>query len=183
MLFRHGVPVNRAALLVPETDEYAPYYGRYISQVPAGDLVEVMEAQAAAFTGCLGGLDEAAANFRYAPGKWTLKEIVGHLADTERVFVYRALSLARGDSSPLPGVEPDAWMPQARFQDRSLDGLLGEWSAVRQASLAFLRGLPEDIDFNRGMASGCPFSVRALVYVVPGHLQHHMAVIRERYLS
>lgn len=174
--------MDRAAFLPPGTDEYAPYYGRYIGLVPAGDLVEIMDAQAVAFSGFLDGLDEATATFSYAAGKWTLKEIVGHLTDTERVFVYRALSIARGDPSQLPGMDPDAWMPPARFQDRSLGGLAEEWAAVRQASLALLRGLPQGADLNRGSASGCPFSVRALVHVPPGHLEHHLAVIRERYL-
>lgn len=174
--------MNRAAFLSPGADEFAPYYGRYIGLVPAGDLVETMDAQAVAFSGFLDGLDAAAAEHRYAPGKWTLKEIVGHLTDTERVFIYRALSVARGDPSPLPGMDPDAWMPPARFADRTLGSLTEEWVAVRRASLAFLRGLPEGTDLNRGMASGCPFSARALVHVPVGHLEHHLAVIRERYL-
>lgn len=171
-----------ASFAPPEPHEFAPYYGRYISLVPPGDFLSFVKAQADEFPNFLADIGEDRAGRSYAPGKWTIKEILGHLTDTERVFFYRALSIARGDVAPLPGFDQDLWNPQARFDERSLDSLLEEWIAVRRASLAFLNGLPAGCDLRLGQASDQRMSVRALVHVPPGHTVYHLQVIRERYL-
>lgn len=166
----------------PGPDEYAPYYAGYITKVPEGDLLALLEAQVAEVRDLLGGLTPAQAGHAYAPGKWMVKEVLGHLTDTERVFSHRALSIARGDPVALPSWEHETWIAPARFGERPMASLLAEWTAVRRATLALLAGLPADTPTRRGTASGNPFSVRALAYVPPGHTIWHLEVLRARYL-
>ncbi|MDX1997617.1 MAG: DinB family protein, partial [Thermoanaerobaculia bacterium] len=116
------------------------------------------------------------------PGKWTIKEVLAHLIDTERVFGYRALHFARGDASPLPGFDQDAWSPTTWAAGRSLPSVLGEWQAVRRAFLAFAEGLDPELLDRRGIASGREFSVRAPLFIVVGHVEYHLAHLREHYL-
>jgi len=165
----------------PGPDEYAPYYGTYVSQVPGGDLLTILAEQMAEVTSLLQPLSEGQASFAYAPGKWTIKEVVGHLIDAERVFAYRAMSFARGDASPLPSFDENAWISPGRFNDRSLASLLDELAAVRKATIALLAGLPLEARTRRGTASGKEISVRALGYIVPGHVTHHLQVLKDRY--
>ncbi len=176
-----GAP-SRARWDRPGADEYAPYYAHYIAKVPEGDLLALLEDQVAEVRELLGGLTPAQADHAYAPGKWTVKEVLGHLTDTERVFSYRALSIARGDPVALPSWEHETWIAPARFGERPLASLLAEWTAVRRATVALLAGLPADAPLRRGTASGNPFSVRALAYVPPGHTIWHLDVLRARYL-
>jgi DinB superfamily len=166
----------------PGADEHAPYYGSYIDKVPAGHLLELLQSQIGEITAVLDSLGEAKGNHAYGPGKWTIKEIVGHLADTERVMTYRLLSFARRDPNPLPSFDENAWVPPARFNDRTLASLVAELLAVRYASLALLGGLPAGVDANRGTASNREISVRALGHILYGHVAHHLGVIKERYL-
>src|SRR5690348_11292714 len=125
----------------PEPSEYAPYYERYISKVPPGDLVKLLEDQRRETQRLLAGVSDETAMHRYAPGKWSVKEVVGHVTDTERVFCYRALRFARADDQPLEGFDEKAWVPAGRFDARSLDDLAGDLDAVRRATIALFRGL------------------------------------------
>lgn len=165
----------------PSTDEYAPYYERYISRVPAGDLVTQLATQGTNFATVFRAIPESRAGFRYAPGKWSLREVVGHLIDTERVFTFRAISFARGDQNPLPSFDQDAWIPPAQFDDRTLHDLVDEWASVRAATVAMVRGLPEDALARRGTASGVSFTVLALLHIPPGHLTVHEELARTLY--
>ncbi len=165
----------------PEAGEYIPYYGKYIALVPAGDLTEILAAQQAVTQRRLGPLDEARALHRYEPGKWSVKEVVGHLCDGERVFAYRALRFARADATPLPGFEETAWVPAGDFDRRPLAALLAEFAAVRAATLALVTGLDEAAWRRQGTANGSPVSVRALAAIIAGHELHHLGILRDRY--
>jgi uncharacterized damage-inducible protein DinB len=165
----------------PEPSEYAPYYERYISKVPPGDLVKQLEDQRRETQQLLGGLPDAKALHRYAPGKWSVKEVVGHVTDTERVFCYRALRFARGDEQPLLGFDEKAWVPAGRFDARPLDDLAAELDAVRRATIALFRGLDAEALARRGTANNNPVTVRALAWIIAGHERHHLAILRERY--
>ena len=161
-----------------------PYYETYISKVPPkGDLLTVLEDQRRETQQLLAGLSDTKALHRYAPGKWSIKEVVGHLMDTERVFCYRALAFARGDANSLPGFDEKAWAPAGRFDARSLTDLAAESDAVRRATIALFGGLDGEALARRGTANNNPISVRALGWVIAGHERHHLAILRERYLA
>jgi hypothetical protein len=166
----------------PAADEFAPYYAGYISRIADDeDVVAVLDAQLGEVLGRLGTIPESRGEHRYAPGKWTIKEIIGHLSDAERIFAYRALRFARGDESPLASFDENAYVPELRAESRTLADLLAEWGNVRRATLALVRHLPADTWQRRGTASGKVMSVRALVYVIAGHVRHHLGVLGERY--
>ncbi len=167
----------------PATDEYAPYYGTYIDKVTDADLVASLTAQKQSTAQLLAGLNDSQAAYRYAPGKWTLREIIGHLADSERIFAYRMLRIARGDATPLPGFEENDYVSAGQFERRSLASVAAEFAAVRDASVALLQGLDAEALARRGTASSKPISARALAYIIAGHEKHHLGVIRERYLK
>lgn len=166
----------------PAADEYDPYYGTYVSLVPPGDFLVKARAQLNRVTEFFSSLPAEKAEHAYAPGKWTIKEVLAHLIDTERVFGYRALHFARGDASPLPGFDQDAWSPTTWAAGRALPSVLGEWQAVRRALLAFAEGLDPELLDRRGIASGREFSVRAPLFIVVGHVEYHLAHLREHYL-
>ena len=170
-----------AHLSLPAPDEYDPYYQRYVAHVPGGRVLDRLADQQSEFAGVFGGLSEEAALHRYAPGKWSVKEVLGHLTDTERMFAHRALRFARADETPLPGFDENAYVPAANFDRRPVSSLLGEWNAVRAATLALFDGLEPAAWARRGMANGVPVSVRALAYITAGHADHHLGVLRERY--
>jgi len=165
----------------PTQSDHASYYARYIDRLPAGDLVTIMRKQIDELDQLLRPLTEQQAGFAYAPGKWTIKEVLGHLIDTERVFAYRALAFSRSDPSPLPGFDQDDWVPFGEFQERSLSDLLDEWIVTRRATIALTFGMPEAGLARRGVASNFEFSVLALLAIPPGHLIHHFDVLAERY--
>lgn len=171
------------AIARPEPGEYAPYYGTYISKVASPDLARALEAQLASTTSLLAGLSEQQAAFRYAPGKWSLREVVGHVADAERIFAYRMLCIARGDTTPLPGFDENSYVPAGEFERRPLASVAAEFGAIRMATLALLQGLSAEALARMGTASGKPVSARALAYIIAGHELHHLGVIRERYLK
>ena len=166
----------------PQNNEHAPYYSRYVELVPTGDVLEFLAVQGHRVRAMLEGLDEEQGNHRYAPGKWSVKEVLGHLIDTERLFAYRALSFARGDHSPLPGMEPDDWAAASNAGLRKVAGLSHEYAAVRRSTLALLRSFESEAIMQRGTASGCEFTVRTIPYIIAGHEMHHLRVIKERYL-
>lgn len=165
----------------PEAGEFAPYYGGYIAQVPDGELLPLLEQQIRETLALLAPLPPERAAYRYAPGKWSVAEIVGHLADAERIFTHRALRAARGDETPLPGFDENAYVPAGEFDRRPLGELLAELEAVRRSTLCLLHGLPPDAWTRRVTANNHPVSVRALAYVIAGHERHHVRVLRERY--
>ncbi len=168
----------------PTPHEYAPFYARYIERVPEGsNLPALLEAQATELDVLLAGLDEAKALHRYAPGKWSIKEMVGHLADAERIMAYRLLRIARGDATPLAGFEEDDYVKIAAFDQRTLVNLRAEFQAVRQATLALIRSLDAEAFARRGIANQNPVSAAAIAHILFGHTAHHMAVLRERYLA
>jgi len=166
----------------PAPDEHDPYYAGYVAQVPDGDVLDILAEQSRTTPALLEPLPPSTWRFRYAPGKWSLGEVVGHLCDAERIMAYRALRFARADRTDLPGFEENAYTPAGRFDERSPESLLDEYRAVRAASLALFRNLPPGVGERRGIANGHPMSVRALVYVIAGHERHHLQVLRERYL-
>lgn len=167
----------------PDASECAPYYRRYTDQAPEGDVVALLEAQIAERARLLAHLSDEKALYRYAPGKWSIKEVVGHLADAERVFAYRALRFARADATALPGFEQDDYVRAANFDRRPLGDLLAELEFIRRASLSLFRGMTDDDLLRRGTASDNPFVVRAIPFIIAGHEIHHTRVLRERYLA
>jgi uncharacterized damage-inducible protein DinB len=167
----------------PGTDEYAPYYGTYIGKVPDGDLRSMLSAQLAETLALIRSIPEARGGHRYAPDKWSIKGVLGHLADSERIFSYRALRIARGDATPLPGFEQDDYVPAGGFDDRTLRDLAEELAAVRQATSHLFAHLDPAALERRGTASGKPISVRALAYIIAGHELHHVGILKTRYLS
>ena len=165
----------------PGADEHNPYYSKYIDQVPDGDLVSMLREQCMDTVAMLRGLSEDKANDAYEPGKWTVKEVIGHLMDAERVFGYRALSIARNDKTNLPGFDENAWVPAGNFGSRTLGDLLEEFQVVRASTVHLARHLSDEVLARRGTANGNPISVRALLYITAGHERHHVALFRERY--
>lgn len=166
----------------PGPGETAPYHALYVDKVPTGNLLTLYAAQLAEVEKLLRPLSDAKAATAYAPGKWTIKEVIGHLSDAERVFSYRAMRAARADATPLPGFDENAWVPPGRFNDRTLASLLDEWVAVRKASIALFTDLPQESVTRKGQASGYDVSVQGVAYVIHGHVAHHLGVLRERYL-
>ena len=167
----------------PAKTEYATYFGTYIDKVGDGDILDILARQIDQTVATLSQVSEPDAEYRYAPGKWSLKEIVGHMSDTERIFVYRAVCFARGDQQPLPGFDENTYVTNASFDDRTLADHLAEFKAVRAASLFFLKGLNADELMRTGTANKNPYTVRAIPYILAGHEKHHMGVVKERYLK
>lgn len=165
----------------PTPDEYSPFYAGYVALVPEGGIIAHLERQATEFGRLLESIPEDRGDHAYAPGKWTIKEVVGHLADAERVFAYRALRFARGDATPLAPFDEDAYVPPAAFGARTLADLGAEFQAARLATIALLRGLPAEAWTRRGIASGHEISVRALAWITAGHELHHRKILNERY--
>lgn len=167
----------------PQPDEYATYYGGYISRVPEGDLLAMLGAQVGDTLALLRTIPEARGTYRYAPDKWTIKEVVGHICDTERIMGYRALRIARGDQTPLPGFEQNDYVPAGHFDRRTIADLGEELSAIRQATLHLFRHFDAEALIRRGTASGNPFTPRALGFVIAGHERHHVAILKANYLG
>ena len=176
-----NVAIGGAEAERPGVDEFAPYYARYIDLVPEDPIKMRLSAQQRDFSALLKSLDESIGEHAYAPGKWTVNEVVGHLSDTERVFAHRALRFARGDATELPGFDENLYVPAGRFGDRSLQSLADEWMTVRNATLALFAALPDDAWLRRGTANGQPVSVRGLAWIIAGHELHHRTLLHERY--
>ncbi len=166
----------------PDPDDCAPYFRRYTDQVPDGDVLALLERQVEETCALVAGFGEDGARHRYAEGKWSVKEVVGHLVDTERMFVYRALSFARADATELPGMEEDDWAAASNVDDVPLVDLLDELLAVRRSTTAFFRNLDATALARTGVASGNRFTVGVVAWLLAGHEIHHAGVIRERYL-
>jgi uncharacterized damage-inducible protein DinB len=168
----------------PSPDEHVAYVLQYIDLVPDDGLVlEHLRANLEASSALLRSLPDDLLVYRYAEGKWTIKEIVQHLSDDERIYAYRALRFARGDRTELPGFDQDAYTPETRANRRTLDDLLEEFASVRAATLSLYAGLDDDVLVRAGVASGNVMSVRAIAYHIAGHELRHMNIVRNRYLS
>lgn len=167
----------------PGAGEHAPYYARYTALVPAGDIIATLERQSEETARFLAGLTADQAAHRYAPGKWSIKEIIGHLTDAERIFAHRALRFARGDATPLPGFDETVYTPAGEFDDRTLEDVAADLRAARASTVALFRGLPAHAMTRAGTASDAHVTVRALAWITAGHELHHLNVIRERYLA
>jgi hypothetical protein len=165
----------------PMATESAPFYHGYIARVTGENISDQLADQSDEVEELFGSLDEQAALARYAPDKWSIKEILGHLTDAERIFSYRLLRISRGDRTPLPGFDEKAYVPAGRFDARPLGSLLGEFRSVRESTRRLIQGLPRDCWANQGEASGMPITARALAYIIVGHVAHHLGVLRDRY--
>jgi uncharacterized damage-inducible protein DinB len=167
----------------PAAAEHSPHQTSYIALVPDGDVRELLARQIVDTLAELRKISEADSLKRYAPGKWSLREVVGHMIDTERIFASRALRIARGDRTPLPGFEQDDYVAAAHFDERPWAELLAEFDLVRQSTLFMIRGFNAD-DWTRvGTVSGNTLTVRAAAFVIAGHERHHMKLVREKYLA
>jgi len=168
----------------PGAGEYAAALADYVASIGEGeDVLAVLASQLDQVQARIVPVTKSLGDYRYAPGKWTLKDVVGHLSDTERVFAYRALSIARGDTIPLPSFDDQAWVGEVGADDRTLADMVEEWSHIRRATIPLFRHLPAAAWSRRGTANHEPISVRALAYVIAGHTRHHLEVVESRYLT
>jgi hypothetical protein len=167
----------------PQLGEYAPYYERYISLVLGDDILSTLDQQRRQTMLLLSGRDDDDGDFRYAPEKWSAKEVLGHVCDTERIFAYRALRIARADVTPLEGFEQDDYVRNGSFAQRLLSDLVEDFIAVRRATLSLLRNLDEAAWMRRGIANKNEVTVRALAYIIAGHELHHRRILEERYFA
>lgn len=165
----------------PQPDEYAPYYERYISRVPEPDVREALSSQIEETLALLRSIPEERGDYSYAPGKWTIKQVVGHICDTERVFAYRALRFARGDRTELAGFDQDAFVHASNFNARRLSDLIDEFESVRRASISLFQPLNDEEWSRRGVANDNPCSVRALARIIVGHERDHVESLRAKY--
>jgi len=166
----------------PQSNDYAPFYGKYVMLVPDGNFLEILETQPREMKQMLEPLTDAQADFRYAPGKWSIKEILGHVIDAERIFAVRILRIARSDQTPLPGFEQDDYVRVSNAASRTLSDLLEEFAAVRRASIALIRSLDDASWLRRGTASGNEVSVLAIAFIIAGHALHHRNIFQDKYL-
>ncbi len=166
----------------PDSTEYAPYFEKYVSLVPEGEIVETLSRQLESTLGLLGGLDETQGDLRYAPGKWSVKEVIGHLIDTERIFAYRALRFARNDRTLLAGFDENNYAASSNFGARRLADLAEEYEYVRKSNLYLFKHLDDEAWSRRGVANDNEISVRALAWNIAGHELHHREILRSRYL-
>jgi hypothetical protein len=164
----------------PDATEYAPPFAGYVGLVPDGDVVTILERQLDELLALLRPASEEAGNTRHAPYTWSVKEVVGHVTDAERVFGYRALCVARGDQTPLPGFDENAYVPPAAFDACRLADLVAQFEHLRRSHLYLVRSLPADAWVRRGVANNSPVSTRALAYIMAGHAEHHARILRKR---
>jgi hypothetical protein len=167
----------------PQADEYAPYYGKYISLVQSEDIMAALDQQRRDMMKLLSCKEEEDGDFRYAPGKWSAKEVLGHMCDTERIFAYRALRISRGDATPLASFEQDDYVLNGPFAHEPMAEIVEDYIAVRRATITLLRNLDEAAWLRRGVASNKEVTVRALAYMIAGHELHHRAILEEKYFG
>ena len=170
-------------IAAPERDEAVEYYHGYISQAGTGDILQLMRSQRDTAAAFLRGISEERSLYSYAPEKWSICQVLSHINDSERVFAYRALWFARGFDSPLPSFDQEISVSAADADSRPWSDHIGEFQAIRASTLAFFESLATEAWMRRGVASGNPFTVRALAYIIVGHVNHHLRVLRERYLN
>lgn len=170
-------------MLRPEKGEYAEYYERYVSLVEENDIVAVLERQQAELLEVFQKITEEKSLFAYAEGKWAIKELIGHLTDGERIFAYRALRISRADETPIEGFEQDGYIENGNFKNTPLSDLTDELLLTRRANLIFFKHLTDEAWLRTGTASGNRVSVRALAFIMAGHIRHHLNILNERYLA
>jgi hypothetical protein len=167
----------------PKRSEYEPYYQRYVDHVPETEIVPVLDAQPAELRVMFDGVSEGRGTYTYADGKWTIKEVLSHLIDSERMFMYRALRVSRGDKTPIEGFEQEGYIENSNANGRTFADLLEEFSLLRKANVMFFKNF-DDIAWTRiGTANDAQISSRALAYIMAGHIRHHEIALRERYLA
>jgi hypothetical protein len=168
---------------LPTTDEYAPFYGDYVQRASQReDIYAALSDQIAELRSALGSLTEAQARFKPGPQEWSIKEVAGHVNDVERVFSYRLLRVSRNDATPLPGFEQDDYVRAAGFDNYALQDLIQEFEYLRRANLLAINNMSEESTRRRGTTNGMTVSARALIYMIVGHVDHHMASLQEKYL-
>jgi hypothetical protein len=167
----------------PETNEFDPYYDTYISLVADDDIITVLDSQTAELSRLISGVPDEKGAFAYADGKWTIKEVLSHLIDGERMFAYRVLRISRGDETPIEGFEQDGYIENSNANNRAFAELLEEFGLLRKANILLLKNLSDEASRRIGTASEKQVSVRALVYIMAGHIKHHINILNQRYLS
>jgi hypothetical protein len=165
----------------PAASEYAPFYHGYVEAVPDGDIVELLRSGGRELVDAIGRIPEDRGGFRYGPEKWSIREVLGHLIDAERIFSYRALRVGRGDRTPLASFDENAYVKTAGSDARTIADLARELAAVREATVLLFESLPDEAWGEQGVASGKDVSLRALAYITAGHARHHLRILRERY--
>jgi hypothetical protein len=173
--------MSRQSIAPPVADEYVPYYAGYVALAREHDPLALLEGQRDSLRAMCASLTEEQALVRYAPDKWSVKEVLGHLADTERVFSYRLFRIGRGDSTPLAGFDQNAYVAGGHFDQRPLGELLDEFLSVRNATLQLVNGLTPEELARHGIANEAAVSARALVYIAAGHVAHHLKILRDSY--
>ncbi len=170
-------------ITLPNANEYFEYYGRYIEPAAArGDVLAALPKQIDEIKSALGNLSDEQALFRDAPNEWTIKEVMGHMNDVERIFSYRLLCISRNDQTPLPGFEQEDYVREAGFDNASFSDLLSEFELLRRANILAIKNMSDESVSRLGTASGATVSARALIYMMVGHVEHHMACLHEKYL-
>ena len=165
----------------PEPTEYGAYYEKYVSIINENDILTTLAAQPTELADMFVAVPEERGTFAYAEGKWTIKEVLGHLIDGERMFAYRAFRISRGDMTPIEGFEQDGYIENAFSNDRGFADILEEFKLLRRANMIFFNHLHDDAWLRIGTASGVPVSVRAIAYIMAGHVRHHVNILRDRY--
>src|SRR5258706_4669502 len=166
----------------PSENEYVPYYAQYIRRVPDGDVFELLSEQPNTLRALLSKLTPEQENFRHGPAEWSIKEVVGHLNDGERIFAYRALRFSRNDLVPLPGFDQDIYIPTSNYSERTLSDILEEFELLRGANVLAFNHISAEASQRCGTANDAPVSVRALIYIMAGHVEHHMESLKVDYL-
>ncbi|MGI9544207.1 MAG: DinB family protein [Cyclobacteriaceae bacterium] len=167
----------------PEPNEYPTFYKGYVDTITGSDLLSILPQVNQTTLQMLAGLPEEKWDYRYAEGKWSIKEVISHLADSERIFVNRALRFARNDTTPLPGFEQNDYVPQSNASQRSLTDIVNEFAAIRSATIPLFQSFTKEMWNRSGIASGGEITVRAIGFVIAGHEQHHQNILEERYLD
>ncbi|MFA6597274.1 MAG: DinB family protein [Ignavibacteriaceae bacterium] len=167
----------------PEATEYAPYYQRYIDLINADDIFSFFKLQAEEIVSLFKNISEEEAAFRYAEGKWMMKEVLSHIVDSERIFGYRVLAISRGEKNPLPGFSADDYVANGKYQNRNLQSLLNEYAHLSSANLELFKTLDDEMLSQKGIASGKEITARAIIFVTIGHEKHHLDIIKTRYLK
>lgn len=167
----------------PNPGEYDPFYTGYIELVPEGNIVQILSEQIRETIHMLNGLSEDQSQFSYESGKWTIKEVLGHMADTERIMAYRLLCIARGETISLPGFEENLYVQNAAFNEQSLQELLENLYVIRQSTTNLLKGLKEVAWVRKGNANHSEVTVRAIAYIIAGHEKHHRNILKDRYMD
>ncbi|SDO10490.1 DinB superfamily protein [Paenibacillus sp. yr247] len=166
----------------PDQEEYTPFFDTYISQVPEGNYLSFLHSQLDAIVALFSPVSNERGLSRYAPGKWSLKEVLGHMTDTERIMSYRMLRIARGDITNLPGFDQDLFISNTSFDELSIEDLLHDFQTVRQSTFSLIKTISEAAWSRKGVANNNEISARALAYVIAGHAQHHLGVIQNKYV-